>query len=120
MRFVVDESTGVSVVEYLRSVGHDVLAVAEAMPQADDQDILGRAVSEGRIVVTNDKDFGELIYRSGYEHCGVLLLRLRDESPSSRVRVVKAVLAQYGDRLEGHFTVATEGGVRIRPARELS
>lgn len=50
----------------------------------------------------------------------VLLLRLRDESPSSRVRVVKAVLAQYGDRLEGHFTVATEGGVRIRPARELS
>ena len=87
---------------------------------ADDQDILGRAVSERRIVVTNDKDFGELIYRSGYEHCGVLLLRLRDESPSSRVRVVKAVLAQYGDRLERHFTVATEGGVRIRPARELS
>jgi len=120
VRFIIDESAGVAVVEYLRGVGHDVLAVAEAMLQADDQDILGRAASEGRILVTNDKDFGELVYRSGQEHCGVLLLRLRDESPSGRVRVVKAVLAQYGDRLVGHFIVATEGGVRIRPARELS
>jgi len=60
MDFIVDESTGTAVVEYLRSIGHDVLFVAEAMPQADDPDILGRAVSEERILVTNDKDFGEL------------------------------------------------------------
>ena len=56
MKFIVDESTGLAVVEYLRSVGHDVLAIAEAMPQADDHDILLRAISESRILVTNDKD----------------------------------------------------------------
>jgi len=119
MEFIVDESTGRAVVEYLRSVGHDVLAVAEAMPQADDRDILARAVSEGRILVTNDKDFGELVFRSGQAHHGVVLLRLHDESSTNRVHVVKAVLEQHADRLAGHFTVATEGGVRIRVANRL-
>ena len=56
MHFIVDESTGTRVVAYLRSLGHDALAVAEIMPQVDDLDILARAVSEGRILITNDKD----------------------------------------------------------------
>ncbi len=60
MDFIVDESTGIAVVEYLRSVGHDVLAVAETMSQANDSDILARAVSEGRILVTNDMVSGVL------------------------------------------------------------
>lgn len=116
MDFIVDESTGAAVVEYLRSVGHDVVFVAEAMPQADDLHILDRAVSERRIIVTNDKDFGELVFRSGHRHHGVVLLRLHDESPANRVHVVKAVLEKHADRLAGRFTVATEDGVRIRPA----
>jgi len=115
MKFIIDESTGTAVVEYLRSAGHDVLAIAETMPQATDDDILVRAVGEGRILVTNDKDFGELVFRSGQAHCGVVLLRLHDESAANRVQVVKAVLRRYASRLEGNFTVATEGAVRIRP-----
>ncbi len=113
MKFLVDESTGAAVVGYLRSVGHDVLGVSELMPQADDQSILARAASEERIVVTNDKDFGQLVFRSCQPHRGVLLLRLRDESPEIRVAVVKAVLNEHADQLFDHFTVATETGVRI-------
>jgi len=119
MRFIVDESTGAAVVEYQRSIGHDVLAVAEAMPQAEDRDILARAANDRRILVTNDKDFGELVFRSRRAHHGVVLLRLHDESPTNRVHVLRTVLGQYADRLAGHFTVATEGGVRIRPVRLL-
>jgi predicted nuclease of predicted toxin-antitoxin system len=115
MRFIVDESAGTAIVEFLRSNGHDVVSVAETMTQADDQTILIKAVSENRILVTNDKDFAELIFRSGEVHQGVLLLRLRDESSSNRVHVVKAVLEQYADRLVLAFTVATESSVRIRP-----
>ena len=70
MQFIVDESTGAAVVEFLRSDGHDVLAVAEAMPEANDQDILARAAREKRVLVTNDKDFGELIFRDGRVHTG--------------------------------------------------
>ena len=88
------------------------------MPEADDSHILARALSEERILVTNDKDFGELVFRRHQGHHGVVLLRLQDESAANRVRVVEAVLAQYADRLVGHFTVATEGGVRIRSSRE--
>ena len=61
LKFTVDESTGKAVTAYLRSVGHDVLFVAEDMPEADDMPILSRTFSEGRILITNDKDFGELI-----------------------------------------------------------
>ena len=119
MHFIVDESTGTGVVAYLRSVGHDALAVAEIMPQANDPDILARAVSEERILVTNDKDFGEIVFRGGQAHHDVVLLRLHNESPANRVRVIKCVLEQYADRLVRNFTVATEGGIRIRPARGL-
>jgi predicted nuclease of predicted toxin-antitoxin system len=120
VQFIVDESTGSAVVALLRGGGHDVLAVSEAMPQAQDQDTLARAVREKRVLVTNDKDFGELIYRSGQAHYGVLLLRLHDESPPNRVRVVRALLEKYSDRLVQHFTVATEGTVRSRPSNPLS
>lgn len=117
MQFVVDESTGVAVAEYLRSSGYDVLVVAETMPQADDAAILTRARAEGRIVITNDKDFGELVFRSGQAHQGILLLRLHDESAANRVRVVRSVLDGYADRLAGHFVVATDKKVRIRPVK---
>lgn len=113
MRFLVDESSGTAIVTYLREAGHDVLAVAETMSGARDADILTRASLENRILITNDKDFGELVFRSGQAHAGVVLLRLRDESTANRVRVLKAVLERYADRLPGRFAVATESGVRF-------
>lgn len=115
MRLIVDESTGTAVVEHLRALGHDVLAVGELMPQAEDPDVLSRSVAESRVLVTNDKDFGELVFRQRQPHVGVLLLRLRDERPANRVRVAHAVLEGWADRLAGRFTVATESEVRFFP-----
>ena len=114
MKFLVDECTGTSVVDCLRDEGHDVVAVAEVMPQADDEQILERAVLEARILVTNDKDFGEMIYRSGQAHRGVVLLRLRDERSENKVWITKIVLARMGERLQNHYVVATEVGIRVR------
>ena len=117
MRFLVDESAGSTLVGYLRQSGHDVLSVAEAMPGAPDEEGLARAVREGRILVTNDKDFGTLVFRGGWAPAGVLLLRLQDERPARRVQVLASVLEHFGDRLAGHFIVATERGVRVRPLK---
>jgi len=114
MKFLVDECTGTSVVACLRDEGHDAVAVVEVMPEADDEEILARAVSEGRIVVTNDKDFGELVYRSGWEHRGVVLLRLRDERAENKVRMMKVALAQVGGKLRNHYVVVAEAGIRVR------
>jgi len=99
----------------LRDEGHDAVAVVEVMPEADDKEILDHAVAEGRIVVTNDKDFGELVFRSGWEHRGVVLLRLRDERAENKARIMKIVLARVGERLRNHYIVATEQlAVKIR------
>lgn len=114
MKFLVDECTGMSVATYLRDEGHDVKAVAEVAPQANDVEIIALALSEDRIIVTNDKDFGELVYRSGWEHCGIVLLRLRDERAENKIRVIKVVLNRVGERLQNHYVVATEAGIRVR------
>jgi predicted nuclease of predicted toxin-antitoxin system len=119
MRFLVDDSTGAAVVASLRKAGHDVLAVAEAMPQADDPDILARAAEGDRILITNDKDFGELVFRNGQLHSGIVLLRLQDESAANRVHTIRAVLERYADRLAGCFTVATDTSVRIRRFHDI-
>lgn len=114
MRFLVDESTGAAVAAFLNKEGHDVVAVADSMPQAIDSEILKLAVSENRIVVTNDKDFGDLIFRSGAAHAGVLFLRLKDQSAANRVAVVKNVIEQHANDLADNFVVATESHIRIR------
>lgn len=114
MRFIVDESTGAAVVEKLRNLGHDVVAVAEEMPQANDSDILKRAANEGRVVLTNDKDFGDLAFRSGQVHQGIVLFRLRDETAAHRVFMLQLLLERHSNHLENHFVVVTENGIRIR------
>lgn len=114
MKFLVDECTGTSVVACLRDEGHDAVAVVEVMPEADDEEILDRAVAEGRMVVTNDKDFGEMVFRSGLAHRGVVLLRWRDERAENKIWMMKVVLAQVGERLRNHYVVATEAGIRVR------
>ena len=114
MRMLANENVSATVIQLLRDRGHDVLSVKESMRGEKDPAILARAQAEQRLMLTHDKDFGELIYRSGWAHAGVLLLRLQDERPGNRVHIVETVLQRYADRLPWHFTVATEGRVRIR------
>jgi predicted nuclease of predicted toxin-antitoxin system len=114
MRFLVDECVSSAVTQYLRANGHEILAVAEVTPRANDTDILNRAFREQRILITNDKDFGELVFRSGQAHQGVLLLRLRDESPANQIAVLEAVLQDYSDQLPGQFAIVSERNIRIR------
>jgi predicted nuclease of predicted toxin-antitoxin system len=115
MRFIVDESTGSAVASSLRAAGHEVVFIGEDMPQATDAAIIERAAREELILVTNDKDFGELVFRTGRKHHGILLLRLQDERAANRVAVLNSILERFSERLAGNFVVATEKGVRIRP-----
>lgn len=115
MRFLVDESSGRAVVEFLKADGHDVLSVTDVMLSANDDIILQRAYDERRIVITNDKDFGDLVFRGGYLHHGVVLMRLQDETASNRVHTITRLLNQYGKHLPNRFVVVTEDKVRFRP-----
>jgi predicted nuclease of predicted toxin-antitoxin system len=114
VRFLVDESTGPAVARWLRdTAGHDVASVYDEMRGADDEAVISRAHAEQRILVTNDKDFGEKVYRDGRAHAGVVLLRLRDERTPIKLAVVRVLLGGYAERLAGSFVVATEHNVRF-------
>lgn len=113
MRFLVDECTGPAVASLLQEQGHDVFSVFEHARGMPDDDVLRKAAAEGRILVTNDKDFGDKVYREHRGHCGVVLLRLRDERSAVKEAVMRRLLDEFGDELPGSFVVATETSVRF-------
>ncbi len=114
LKFIVDESTGIKVVEALRQEGYNALSITEHSPGISDVKIIQFAFDEGRIIITNDKDFGELIYRKQMPAIGVILLRLKDERPANKMRIILEVLRKYNRQLHGNFIVATENIIRIR------
>ena len=73
-----------------------------------------RALSQDRVILTNDKDFGEIIFRGRRPHRGVVLFRLADQRVENRIAMTRMVVTEYGDLVTGAFTVVTERGVRIR------
>ncbi|MBX7234343.1 MAG: DUF5615 family PIN-like protein [Caldilineales bacterium] len=101
-------------IDALRKAGYDVVGVGEMMPTASDTQVIACAAQTERILITNDKDFGEKVFRWRHQHAGVLLLRLHDESANTKAKIAEAVLRDYGDHLAGNFTVATERTVRVR------
>jgi predicted nuclease of predicted toxin-antitoxin system len=113
VRFLVDECTGPSLATWLADKGHDVFSVFTSARGADDDWVLQKAYSDNRILVTNDKGFGEKIFRSGAPHHGVVLLRLSDETPAAKVAVFERLLSSLGDRLGGAYVVVNERKVRI-------
>ncbi|MCD6455494.1 MAG: DUF5615 family PIN-like protein [Methanophagales archaeon] len=113
MRFLVDECTGPAVARWLRQWRHDVFSVYEQSRGADDDSILQRAYAENRILITNDKDFGELIYRGKKLHRGVILLRLGDERADNKIAVLQRLFDLYADQLTDNFVVVTESTVRF-------
>lgn len=114
LRLLIDVSVGTAVERWLDGTMHDTATVRSTNPGMEDADILAWAVQEQRLVITMDKDFGELVYRSGQFHAGVLLLRLEDAPAAEKVRVLEAILTQHESKLAGRFSVYQNGRLRIR------
>ena len=113
MRFPANENFPLDAVEALRNVGHDVGWVRTDAPGSNDVQVLQRAVAEQRVLLTFDKDFGELAFHAGLPApCGVVLFRF--QAPSSAILAAR-VLAAIGDRTDwpGHFAVVTLGRIRM-------
>jgi len=114
MNLLADESVDRLIVTRLRENGHAVEAVGETNPSISDDEVLRRAFDSGRVLLTADKDFGELVFRLGRAHAGVVLLRLAGCSSADRAEIVLAVIREHETELSGKFTVVTPDAVRIR------
>lgn len=115
MRVLLDENMPRQLAVRLRDGGHDVLAANEGMRGAADEAVLARARAEGRLLLTQDKDFGELAFRCDLPaECGIVLFRLAGANPDADTERMLAVLTGRSD-WAGHFSVATDDRVRMRP-----
>jgi hypothetical protein len=115
MRWLADECVAAALVDRLRGAGHDVSYVAEAGAGATDAAVLGLAHDEDRLLLTEDKDFGDLVFRSRRAVPGVVLLRLAiGEQPGKWPRL-EAAIAQFGGSLFGRYLVVEEKRFRSRP-----
>jgi len=79
----------------------------------EDDRIIQKAFDENWILITNDKDFGEKVYRQRFPHRGVVLLRLDDERTRSKIDALRSLLTHYADRIPESFVVVTETRVRF-------
>jgi predicted nuclease of predicted toxin-antitoxin system len=118
MNLLADESVDKPIVEQLRQNGHAVLYVAEMEPSIPDDIVLQRANEHQALLITEDKDFGELVYRRGLVHLGVILVRLAGLSPQTKARIVSKVLAERADEMPDAFSVISPAMVRIRRKQE--
>lgn len=116
MRFLVDECTGPTVARWLREQKHEVFSVYEEARGLDDDTLIAKVIYRKLVLITNDKDFGEKIYRERRPHRGVILLRLEDERAVNKIAILRRLLEQYADQLADHFVVVTEKQVRFAQA----
>ena len=116
MKFLLDENIDARLLPFLQELGHDVTSVAkDYLYGLLDEDVLAIAHQEHRILITNDRDFGELIFRQQLSHSGILLFRLTpyDANIHLRKKRLQYILDNYTDQLS-HFLVVTAKRVRVR------
>lgn len=117
MDIAADESVEVPIIARLRADGHDVWSVAENRPSIGDPDVLATSTTLGRLLLTDDNDFGELVFRLGLPApFGVVRIKLPNAMPvAQKAEIVAQAFVTHNTRLVGHLSVIEEHRVRIRP-----
>jgi len=115
MKFVADENVDLPIIARLRKEGHEVYAIIEMSAGVPDDEVLKQANRQGVVLLTGDKDFGELVYRDKRFTCGIVLIRLAGLSNSEKVEIVASVIKEHASELGNAFTVISQRNLRIRP-----
>ena len=114
MRWLVDECVDVGLVSHLRAAGYDAVYMAEVAPRDSDAEVMARAQAEQRLLLTEDKDFGDLVFRRGQSVPGVVLLRLDPAMHALKRARLDAAIDRFGENLLGRYTTAEQARFRSR------
>jgi predicted nuclease of predicted toxin-antitoxin system len=117
VRWLIDECVDARLAAALRESGHDVVYMSEVAPRAADSAVMDRAHRENRLLLTEDKDFGDLTFRQARPVPGLVLLRIDPGRRSQKVARLLATIDRLGDALFGHYTVIEDVRSRSRPLR---
>lgn len=114
MRFLLDENADFQLAKVLKNLGHDVTTIVQDYPRSiKDREVLALAHEERRILITNDADFGGLVFRQQLPHSGIVQLRLGKENLETKIARLKDVLENHTNQLH-HFIVVTNHNIRVR------
>ena len=114
MRFLADEGIDRQIVDTRRESGYSVSYVAETSPGIPDSEVLRRSHKREEILITSDKDFGELVHRQKRQNCGVILLRLSGINQDQQSKIVCTAFGRRVDEFSNAFTVITADRIRVR------
>jgi predicted nuclease of predicted toxin-antitoxin system len=120
MNLLADESVDCQIVDRLRQEGHRVWYVAELEPGVSDEQVLDLANREADLLLTADKDFGELVFRQRRLAPGVLLIRLAGLPPADKAQMVASAVSEHAPELSQAFAVVTPRAIRIRRPGEAT
>jgi predicted nuclease of predicted toxin-antitoxin system len=116
-KFVVDECTGPAVAEWLIARGFETISIYDTFRGIKDIDILKMALKTDSILITNDKDFGEMVFKENLNHNGIIFLRLSNERSRNKIEVLEKLFNTNLSELVNNFTVVTETTIRIIKTR---
>jgi len=111
---VADESVDFRVITHLRNAGFSVYAIAEQMRSLSDKDVLLIATTNDALLITEDKDFGELVFRMKLEHSGILLIRVLELPIADKFSLIARTIANNLEKLKGVFAVLSDNKLRIK------
>ena len=118
MKFLADECCDLGLVEFLRKKGHQVDYIQESLQGLTDREVLKRAKKDERVLLTEDKDFGELVYRLRLPSHGIILLRFNPHDKKIKYQRLFQLISTYSKKLPGNFIVIDKQKFRIRPLKK--
>ena len=112
--FVIDAGVGKLVEKWLEEIGHIVYAVMTVNHEMVDEDIINFALEKEAIIITMDSDFGTIVFKEGFKHCGILFLRLDEATGEEKLVTIQYIIPNYIEELKNNFCVYQNGKLRIR------
>lgn len=113
IQFITDMGVGTSVENHLKELRYNVISIRDLRRTMADEEILQIAKESNSVVITLDKDFGELVYKQGKGHTGVILLRIENADPAERIQTIDFILENFSNEIIGRFSVFKKGRLRI-------
>jgi predicted nuclease of predicted toxin-antitoxin system len=113
MNILADENIEKSVIDFLHE-SQNIISIAELKPGITDHEVAELANNSNAILLTEDKDFGEIVFRQKMIKSGVILLRLHGQPTQIKINILRELLANHSLEIFGSFTVVTTNGIRIR------
>lgn len=114
LKFVVNVGVGRSIEEWLKSQDFEVVAIGSVNPEMADFEIMQLANLEDGVIITMDKDFGELVFKENNLHKGILLLRLEDAMSEEKLAAIQNIIPEHLENLKNNFSVYQNGKLRTR------